>query len=147
MNEEIAQKISMNEITKDEDEVIIQDPYMYAAIPENVPNKVKKVFWGFANKQIALSNITEDDLASIHNRLRIAYLERRSNRIRDELLEEEQEENLDYNNLRVLVTALASLGKNGTLLKEMSKKRKEITIQNMQPTKSTGGFKRWIPWR
>jgi len=112
----------------------LPNSYIYAAIPFGVPEAIKKEYWGFVTKQLALANHQHSDEESIMNRLRIVDLTVKSGKTRNELRVFNKKNNTSYSNLRVFVQAVVSLGRSGLLIKEIGKSRKNISIS----TEGTG---------
>ncbi len=134
-HEMLKQAIRQKELMSEE--VRVANPYIYAAIPLGVDPEVMRQLWGFTNKQLAMSNLEVSDVDSILNRLRITDLAVKSKMRRYQLREYVKWNNANYNNIRVYIMALASLGKGGFLIEEIGKSRKDVTLrEEIQPKPS-----------
>ncbi|WP_048140537.1 hypothetical protein [Methanosarcina horonobensis] len=109
------------------------DVIAYAGTPNGIPNDELSKNWGPLNKQLAFSNLSENDILDIEDTLRIREL-KSSSSLRDYELRALDLKGADQSS--IISKCLSSLGKGGFLIKRATTASHEITNKTEENKKS-----------
>lgn len=101
----------------------------YAGTPSDIPQDEKNKNWGSLNKQLAFSNLSEQDVYDIEDLVRIREL-KQSSCLRDHELRTRDISGADQ--AAIVSKCLSSLGKQGFLLKRATTNSHEVTTKNTE---------------
>lgn len=109
--------------------------FIYAGTPDGIPDELLKTDFGFLNKQLSFANWDKEDVENIIEDIRIDFLHTITR------LKRYQLRGLSTKHLRqkmIIAKGLASLGKDGFLIRQATTSRREITQARMDENR--GGF-------
>ena len=109
------------------------DVIAYAGTPNGIPGDELNKNWGSLNKQLAFSNLSDNDVLDIEDILRIRELKAASG-LRDFELRIQDQKGADQSN--IVSKCLSSLGKGGFLIKRATTASHEITNKTEDQHKS-----------
>src|SRR5512138_985937 len=105
----------------------------YAGTPSDIPPEEKLKNWGSLNKQLAFSNLSENDVFDIEDLVRIREL-KQSSCLRDYELRNRDISGADQ--AAIVSKCLSSLGKQGFLIKRGTTQSHEVTQKTEENKKS-----------
>jgi len=113
------------------------DVIAYAGTPNGIPGEELNKNWGSLNKQLAFSNLSDNDVLDIEDILRIREL-KASSGLRDFELRIQDLKGSDQSS--IISKCLSSLGKGGFLIKRATTASHEITNKTEESNKKSRFF-------
>lgn len=113
------------------------DVIAYAGTPNGIPGEELNKNWGSLNKQLAFSNLSENDVLDIEDILRIREL-KSTGGLRDFELRIQDQKGSDQSS--IISKCLSSLGKGGFLIKRATTASHEITNKTEDQNKKSRFF-------
>ncbi|MDP4225231.1 MAG: hypothetical protein Q8910_02480 [Bacteroidota bacterium] len=113
------------------------DVIAYAGTPNGIPGDELNKNWGPLNKQLAFSNLSDNDILDIEDILRIRELKSTSS-LRDYELRIQDQKGADQSS--IISKCLSSLGRGGFLIKRATTASHEITNKTEESKKRFFGL-------
>jgi hypothetical protein len=113
------------------------DVIAYAGTPNGIPGDELNKNWGSLNKQLAFSNLSDNDVLDIEDILRIREL-KSTGGLRDFELRIQDQKGADQSS--IISKCLSSLGKGGFLIKRATTASHEITNKTEDQNKKSRFF-------